>query len=58
MGAVPEANGPEGVSTDRDVTPPWESDRLEVSHDARALSSLAGVGRDISRSQLKRAALT
>ena len=30
MGGVPDANGPEDVSTDRDVTPPWESDQRDV----------------------------
>src|SRR4029079_10585510 len=30
MGEFPDANGPEDVSTDRDVTPPWESDQRGV----------------------------
>ena len=30
MGGVPDANEPEDVSTDRDVTPPWESDQRDV----------------------------
>src|ERR1700690_2578660 len=30
MGRVPDANEREDVSTDRDVTPPWESDQRDV----------------------------
>src|SRR3954468_1384238 len=30
MGRVPDARGPEDVSTDRDVTTPWESDQREM----------------------------
>jgi hypothetical protein len=30
MGGIRGADEPEDVSTDRDVTPPWESDQRDV----------------------------